>query len=118
MYGLMDHLMGAFGVVVIIFYLLANSIFTAWLASEKERSSVLWFFLGLFFGFIALLAIGFAPNGHTYSKINANYSKIDLSQVAPVGNFPIDNSKAWICKKCGATNPDTTDTCKDCGNYK
>jgi hypothetical protein len=35
--------------------------FTAWLAAIKGYNYGLWLFLGIFFGFIALISIGFAP---------------------------------------------------------
>jgi hypothetical protein len=50
-----------FWIVIIIIYALISSIFSAWLASEKGYSGISWFLLGLFFGIIALITIGFAP---------------------------------------------------------
>jgi hypothetical protein len=35
--------------------------FSAWLASRKGYSTGAWFFLGLLFGVIAILAVGLAP---------------------------------------------------------
>jgi 4-hydroxybenzoate polyprenyltransferase len=49
-------------VVIGIIYFFSTASFTAWLASKKGYSSGIWFVLGLFFGFIALLAMGFSPN--------------------------------------------------------
>jgi len=34
--------------------------FTCWLAETKGRNAAAWFFLGLFFGPLALLTLGFA----------------------------------------------------------
>jgi hypothetical protein len=49
--------------VAVIFALcgIVTGIFSGWLASAKGHDGAAWFFLGLFFGVIALLAIGFAP---------------------------------------------------------
>jgi apolipoprotein N-acyltransferase len=54
---------GLLGVIITIavIYALAVPIFSAWLASKKGYSGVAWFFLALFFGLIAFLALGFAP---------------------------------------------------------
>jgi hypothetical protein len=40
---------------------LALAAFTGWLAGAKGRSEVSWFFFGLLFGLIALIAVGLAP---------------------------------------------------------
>jgi hypothetical protein len=45
-----------------IAYSLGGAGLSAWLASRKGYSAGTWFFLGLLFGVIALLAVGLAPN--------------------------------------------------------
>jgi hypothetical protein len=55
------------GVVLIVLLVVltvpvAGGFFTAWLAEQKGRERRLWFVLGFFFGPIALLAVGFAPD--------------------------------------------------------
>jgi len=49
-------------VVVLLVSGLATGGFTAWLASQKGRGALAWFFLGFFFSLIAILALGFAPS--------------------------------------------------------
>jgi hypothetical protein len=54
----------AYYVIIILVactYQLAAAAFTAWLASKKGYDFFVWFFLGLFFGIISLLAVGFVP---------------------------------------------------------
>jgi threonine/homoserine/homoserine lactone efflux protein len=49
-------------VIVGIAYFLSTALFTRWLAEKKGYSSGLWGVLGLFFGIVALLTVGLAPN--------------------------------------------------------
>jgi hypothetical protein len=48
-------------IVVVCVYQLVTAAFAAWLASKKGYDFAIWFFLGLFFGIISLLAIGLVP---------------------------------------------------------
>ena len=100
------------------------AIFTAWIASQKSRSALLWFFLGFFFGFIALLAVGLAPkNGEN----TAGYL-IEILKSLKQGKLQNENKNdipiaqntgsTWYCKKCGTTNNIAEISCKDCGAYK
>jgi membrane protease subunit (stomatin/prohibitin family) len=47
--------------IIFVLYGMVMGGFSGWLASAKGYGGVAWFFLGLVFGIIALLAIGFAP---------------------------------------------------------
>ena len=55
-------------VIVGIIYFFSTAFFTGWLAKKKGYSNVLWSLLGFFFGLIALLTIGFAPNNFISEK--------------------------------------------------
>jgi ribosomal protein L40E len=106
MFSLLTGIVGSsFFVVLIILYHLSTSIFSAWLASQKGYGTGIWFLLGLLFGIISFLAIGFAPNLNE----NKNISEI----VKDVENKKI----TWKCPKCSAENPNNTYACKKCG-YK
>lgn len=48
--------------------------FCSWLAKQKDRDAVGWFFLGLCFSLIALIAIAAVPNSSTAS----NTVKVEL----------------------------------------
>ena len=39
-----------------------------------------------------------------------------VANESPQQNTAVPNS--WVCKKCGATNSNSTLSCKDCGAYK
>lgn len=47
-----------------------NACFTAWLAAKKNYDREIWFFCGLCFGIIALLALGFAPPEPKKKSVN------------------------------------------------
>jgi hypothetical protein len=78
-FKLSTFLTGSLGIIVLIAYLLINAILTSWLAEQKGYSQGSWFFLALFFGPIALLALGFAPDLNTeeiLSSINKCYNSL------------------------------------------
>ena len=47
-----------------------------------------------------------------------NSSSINLNNVPPVGPSVINSGDTWVCKKCGERNPNTSSSCKGCGEYK
>jgi hypothetical protein len=55
--------------IVYLYGVLLVAFFTSWLATEKRRDPVLWFFLGALFGWIALITLGLAPAGHVGSEV-------------------------------------------------
>jgi len=65
MFGILPTL----GILVGVVYLLCVPFFTSWLASQKDRSGILWFFLGLFFGLVALIAVGLSDRDTSAKKI-------------------------------------------------
>jgi hypothetical protein len=67
-------------VIITILYFLACPIFSAWLASKKGYSGASWFFLGLFFGMLALITIGFTPI--KTSKVKEEEIKFTREQIA------------------------------------
>lgn len=51
-----------------IFSFISCAFFSCFVASQKNRSLAGWFFAGLFFGFIALIAIAGSPIKEKISK--------------------------------------------------
>ena len=109
-------------VIVGIIYFFSTAFFTGWLAGKKGYSNGLWGVLGFFFGFVALLTIGFAPNNFISEKQN-NYSgkkeaknnNPTLKQTEYRGENDISNDNNWICGKCGTVNDIYLPNCKKCG---
>ena len=93
----------AIAVVMGIIYFFSTAFFTGWLAEKKGYSSGLWGALGLFFGFIALLTIGFAPNNLNSNGLSQNKTTTEID---------------WVCNKCGNTNRKTAIFCNSCGEKK
>ena len=104
-YGSNAILSGYISLIIIvgIIYFFSTAFFTGWLAGKKGYSIGLWGILGFFFGFIAVLAVGFAPN---------NFNTIGVTQ----NNKTIE--KDWICKKCSNINSVTALFCNSCGEKK
>jgi ribosomal protein L40E len=140
----MGILTGGLGIFLIVVLIFGFAIFGAWLASEKGRNGVIWFFLTLVFGLPAFLAIGFAPSVESFCKEDSAaddetgkksntasesgatpaahsssiYSSNPVLSDLAAAKAEMSQDSTWVCKKCGATNPDTADCCKDCGAYK
>lgn len=55
-------LAGSAGLITLCCIISINTIFSGWLAEQKGRSVGNWIALGLFFGPLALLTLGFSPN--------------------------------------------------------
>jgi hypothetical protein len=111
----------------IFIYILGSIIFgafTSWIAGQKGRSTTTWFFLGLFFGMLAFLAVGLAPkegeNTSVYLTEILKYLKQEKSQEKYENDIPIakKNGDTWTCSKCGTENAEANLSCKDCGTYK
>ena len=110
------------GVIVGIIYFFSTALFTGWLAEKKGYSSGLWGTLGFFFGFVALLTIGFAPNMNISKKSNNNVlgknesknNDSKLNQTEYRGENDISNNNNWICGKCGTVNELYLPCCKKC----
>lgn len=130
MFEIIELFTGIFGVVLFVLYAFITCIITAWIAYEKGYSVGFWVLMGLFFGIIALLGIGFAPNKRELYIINEihNLLKKQENQNAP-GNTPITQGRPngvkpkiegekWICKKCGQKNSLDANSCKGCGDYR
>lgn len=65
-----DGLIGGlvFVVFLIVFAMGSFGAFTGWLAVQRGRQWGLWFILGLIFGPVAMLAVGFAPDLGTHRR--------------------------------------------------
>ena len=77
---------------------------SAWVGSEKGRSALVSFFLGLIFGILGLIAIAGLPsiNHISQSKVGRGHN--------------LGEKKFWQCPKCNHTNPNDTYSCQKC-NY-
>ena len=66
-----------FGLIVIVCMIcfFSNAYFTSWLARKKGYNSRQWGIFGFFFGFVALLAIGFAPIDEENQNTNFDQGK-------------------------------------------
>jgi hypothetical protein len=90
-------------VVIILLQAVIFGSFAAFVAKEKKRDVLSWFFLGFFFSLIALLALMAVP----------------AKQVpeTPVRREPRFESK-WQCKECGESNIDDDAKCYFCGKAR
>jgi hypothetical protein len=70
---------------------------TGWLASTKGRSAVSWAILGAIFGFIALIAVGFAPAPAASSSMD-----------------PFERASARTCPFCAEPIRRTATVCRFC----
>ena len=109
-----------FAVIIGLVYFFSTAFFTGWLAAKKGYGSGLWGTLGFFFGLVALLTIGFAPNSNTSEKsvnLGKKQTKNDdskLKQTEYRGEKDISNDNNWICGKCGTVNETYLPNCKKC----
>jgi hypothetical protein len=99
-------------IIVGVFQLVAAA-FTAWLASKKGYGFAIWFFLGLFFGIISLLTIGFTPVNTPKHSNKKPADKRDNVESRRDYNM----NETWECPKCKTKNPNNTYVCESCG-YK
>ena len=81
-------------IVITILKAVAMGFVAAVIAEEKKKNKILWFFLGMFFGSIALVILMFITNDY----------KAD------------DEGHIWICEQCDTEN--IGETCKNCGAPK
>lgn len=80
--------------------------FSAFIASQKNRSAGNWFILGLFFGLFALIAIAAVP-------VIAN-KPTDYNGPA----FSGSGLQSWECQKCHQLNGFAINECSKCGNKR
>ncbi len=135
-YGFLGLLTGGLGIFILIVYIFINTILTGWLAGQKGYSVGSWVALSLFFGPIAFLTLGFAPNLNTEATLrsikknlesqnikNTKYNKLSTgnSSTKPYSASAGPKkrpTKPWFCKKCNTTNKISDNTCKSCGEYR
>ena len=77
--------------------------FCAWLAGTKGRTPAAWFFLGMLFWVVPLLALIGAPQGE--------------GEDASADPESCTDPDAWKCSHCGFRNPRASDRC-GCGNWR
>jgi hypothetical protein len=69
---------------------------------------------------ISTIKYHLSKSGNTSNRSSSgsgNSSGINLSNVPPI--HPVVNlGDSWVCKKCGERNPNTSSSCKGCGEYK
>ena len=78
--------------------MLTFGIFCAYIASQKNRDPITWFFIGLFFTLIALIAIGVLPS------LSPIKSKVGLRKCPSCAEEV--KSEAKICRFCQAALPE------------
>jgi ribosomal protein L40E len=89
-------------IIIVVVYSLACAGMAAWLAGEKNHSDGIWALLGLFFGFLALIAIAGAPVREAEKKSIEDSNSF---------NF-------WICPKCDQKNDQILAKCNRCGSVR
>jgi len=77
-------------VILLLAYTLAFAFFTGWLAKEKGRDEVTWTILGLFFGIVALLAVGLAPSPAAFEGDRIDRSHVGADREAPREGYAWD----------------------------
>jgi len=87
-------------VITLVIYYFSTAFLTGWLAEKKGYNSVLWGIFGFFFGFIALLTVGFAPNyfGSKKEEIKVNESEV---LCGTCGNKVKRQAGIKFCSTCG-----------------
>lgn len=113
--GMMGLLSGGLVLVIIIVYLSINIIMTGWLASQKGYSVGAWVALSIFFGPIALLGIGFAPDKKLLEALN-NLKEVDNDDNKDSTTKTHTNN--WVCSTCNTRNKNTDFYCLSCGASK
>ena len=94
--------MSTLAVIIMVQAIIFGS-FTAFVAKEKNRGTLSWFFLGFFFSIIALLALMAVPA----KQIPETVARKD----------PRFQTK-WKCKECGETNVEDDAKCYFCGKAR
>jgi hypothetical protein len=61
---------------------------------------------------------GSVPQKNTENTSSGSSSGLNLSNIPPINPIKVNTGDTWVCKKCSQTNPNTSSTCKDCGEYK
>ena len=78
--------------------------FTSYIAREKNRNSIYWFWLGFLFGIFALIAIAAVPSLPDRTDL--------FSSTLPSGGI---GSRSWACPSCQQINGIGTTQCSKCG---
>jgi hypothetical protein len=103
--------MDTFIIIIFVIYLHCAG-FASYIASEKGRNPYSWFFLGLFFGIFALIAIASIPsisNGSQFYSRNYMNKHNDKPGLA---------FHSWECSNCHQVNGFAIDVCSACGTKK
>lgn len=93
---------------IAVAFWIACGVFAGIVANSKRRSGCLWGVLGVLFGPIALLAVGFMPVGEVTQKPPA------AQPVNPVLDVMAASIKR--CPKCSRGNPPYALHCEFCGS--
>ena len=94
--------MGTLVIIILLQGVILGS-FTAYVAKEKKRDALAWFFLGFFFSLIALLALMAVPA----KQVSETIARRDATF-----------QPKWKCKGCGETNVDDDAKCYFCGKAR
>lgn len=116
-FSLLGILTGGLGIFILIVYILINTILTGWLAGQKGYSVGSWVALSLFFGPIAFLTLGFAPNVNTEATLNSIKSKLDSINLDSIShNGTMSDSKQnsrYIASSGSASKSEETNNNKN-----
>jgi len=120
----MDHfslftlLTGSLGVFILIAYLLINTILTGWLANQKGYSVEIWVALAFFFGPLALLTLGFAPNLYTEETLsNIEESLEAQNQILTSNSVNVKQDNPIITNTDISSQKTSKDISSDASNY-
>jgi len=81
--------------IIIVIVWLASSLFCALVANEKGYSNVAWFFGGLIFGFIALIAVAGLPDKRLRKYIRQIGEKQNAIEPDIGGDQLIEKASDW-----------------------
>ena len=109
-------------IIVLLGQAIVSAGFCAYLASQKGRDSVVWFFLGLLFGLLALIAIAAVPAQTSPPSGSDGLGSTPgraLAPTAPAGRlcpFCMESihESATVCPHCQRDLP-TVEKCAYCG---
>jgi hypothetical protein len=74
-------------IAIIICAALVTAAFSAWVASRRGYDGGIWFLLGLFFGVIALLAVGLAPEKERETEAGPSRPRMTPEEASATADY-------------------------------